>query len=180
MRGTEGSGGGFWESHGIWRRGMNREPDRLYSLTVVVLCSCQLRARGERSCGRPFRDLKKSRREPARVPHRPGPHPVLQGATCHREPSSGFNAEMSSCTTRRSTLRISQPGSEPDDGVRGDPEPSGAAGHRSARRLRQGRQGPPHCTTESRGHDMAGDATVIAVPAGLRSAARPRTQPVRE
>jgi hypothetical protein len=47
-----------------------------------------------------------------------------------------------------------------------------------------GQAGPPHCTTESRGHDMAGDATVIAMmegcPAGLRSAARPRTQPVRE
>jgi cold shock protein len=33
--------------------------------------------------------MEKSRREPARVPHRADPNPAPEGAACHREPSGG-------------------------------------------------------------------------------------------
>jgi len=58
---------------------------------VAVVLRVRVSARSRRMMvrARPFRDLEKSRREPARVPHRGGPPPVPQGATCHTEPSSG-------------------------------------------------------------------------------------------
>ena len=47
--------------------GMNRAPDRLYLAVLVVLCSCRLRARGERRCVLPFRIWRSSaRNRPAR------------------------------------------------------------------------------------------------------------------
>jgi hypothetical protein len=47
--------------------GMNRAPDRLYVAVVVVLCSCRLRARGERRCVLLFRTWRSSAKNPARA-----------------------------------------------------------------------------------------------------------------
>ena len=47
--------------------GMNQAPDRLYPAVVVVLCSCRLRARGERRLCASLQDLEKQRQEPARA-----------------------------------------------------------------------------------------------------------------
>ena len=73
---------------------MDRPPDRLRSLAVVVLCvrvTCTLAENDV--AGAPLRDLGKSRREPARVPHRADPSPAPVGSDMSQGTVKWFNAE---------------------------------------------------------------------------------------
>ena len=57
---------------------MNETPDRLYHTVAVVLCVRVVCTLAENDLRRPFRNLEKSRREPAWVPHRAEPNPALE------------------------------------------------------------------------------------------------------
>src|ERR1700683_1266940 len=73
---------------------MNRAPDRLCWL-VVVVCVFVSPARSRRTMlrARRFRDLGKSRREPARVPHRADPNPAPVRSDMTQGTVKWFNAE---------------------------------------------------------------------------------------
>ena len=106
-----------------------------------LVCSCHLHARSQRCCGRPLQGSGEV------ASRRPGYRTVrariqpLEGATCHREPSSGSTRRRASALSLRlmarrlralfrdRRLRLPQPRREPAGGVRGDPGPEGPAGH---------------------------------------------------
>jgi len=68
---------------------MNRVPDRLRCLVVVVLCVRVICTVAENDvAGARFKDLGKSRREPARVLHRADPYP---GPKARRPPTSALS-----------------------------------------------------------------------------------------